>query len=419
MLVAGQASAYSGYLSGTIGLWLKSGNYCDAAVQDCTASLYPRSEFDTVQPFRNGQVEVTQGSATIGQGVTDDNGNFVMYWNTGNLSTQASVTFTARHKDSRFFFTNTSGQFLANVTGGFTLTNGTTQASPQNIGYWYAGSSASPTWYLNTFWQAEMQWRLSFALVGALDSVYTNVEVRGVAQNMPDFLGQCNTSCARGSEKKIQLDSLTSALSPQHRMMHEAGHVVSYQLKPNHGGYSQYCWPNATGSCTWSQGSAEWGSAAFEEGFATMMADTTLWNPDAVAPTSCLSSGRCSVNVNTNIETTHYPYATNNCSLSATSPEARWPISVQRFLWDVYDSHNDCDGDTIQEGWDAYWRLYAVMQTYPNGVDDHQIDEVWSSTSYTTIDDLDGRGATDYNHHYINDNGVDTNILWIDNCIPN
>jgi hypothetical protein len=265
---------------------------------------------------------------------------------------------------------------------------------------------------------AEIQWRTSLGLVGTLINSYTGIEIRGYANSIPGFLNTCNTSCANGT--KIQLDS-SAMFQVQGRIMHESGHVASGLLDSHLNG-GNYCWPStvsSTGSfCNWSLGTPEWAAASFEEAFATFTADSTLWSPDAVEPTSCLSQGRCDHAVDGNlIELTHYPYSTNNCSLNVNDPEARWPISTMRYLWDIYDNHNDADGDTIAEGWSNYWRMYGNLTNYPSGTSPGQKDEPWNST-YTAIDDYDGRGAILYQSHYDIQYGISTSLLRTSNCSP-
>jgi hypothetical protein len=165
----------------------------------------------------------------------------------------------------------------------------------------------------------EYQWEFTFANIGALVTNYTNVEIRGVATSIPGFLGTCAFSCSDGSQKKIQIDSTGSVFSPQSRILHESGHVVNYLMKPYHLGFFNYCYPNTVAPdgvggatpCQWSGPStndAEWADVAFEEGYATFSADNSLWAPNSVNPTSCISQVACADNSNTDIEQSDYPF---------------------------------------------------------------------------------------------------------------
>jgi hypothetical protein len=213
MVVAeSEAFAFTGYVSGNYSIWNKNGNFCDSAAQDCTGSYYPKASSDTWQPFLNAHAEVWQGANVIGQGSTDGAGHFVMSWTSSDLTTQAYVRWFTQQKDGRFTVENTAGQRVNNGSGTFTLVNGTTSGSPQNVGSWFSGSSANPDPSTNVYWALELEWRTTFNLVGALQTAFTNVEVRGFADNQPSFLGTCTTSCAQGSTKRIQFDSCFAIL---------------------------------------------------------------------------------------------------------------------------------------------------------------------------------------------------------------
>jgi hypothetical protein len=89
-----------------------------------------------------------------------------------------------------------------------------------------------------------------------------------------------------------------------------------------------------------------------------------------------------------------------------------------RFFWDVYDAVNDADSDTMQEGWDCFSCMYTNIANYPAGVGADQIDEPWSSTTYTTLDNRDGRGARSYWHNYTLSARSTVGVLRTDNCDP-
>jgi hypothetical protein len=437
LLVARQASAaYSGYVSGQFWLWNLNGNYCDPSTagrtDNCAYTYYPKSDFDTWQVMRNAHIELWQGSNVIGQGSTDLSGNYTMSWSSSDISTQAYVRFFSQDKDNRFYINDTNGLRMNYGSGTFTLTNGTTIGQPQNIGSLGGGSHANPGWWVNVYWAEELEYRTTFALVNTFVTNWTGIEIRGLANNQAGFLGNCPTSCAVGSSKRIQLDA-NAGFSPQGRILHESGHVADYIEKNYHGTSAQgsYCWPNTAAPdgvgggtpCGWSLGAdAEWGSAAFEEGLATFSADNTLWPPGQLQPTSCLSSVDCPINGSTNIEQTDYPYATNNCSTVAANPESRWALTVMRYLWDLYDNNNDADGETISTGNGAFSDMYDTLGDYPTGVGYEAIDDPWSDTTYTTVTNFDGRGAISYAQHFYNRNTTTYSNAFLvktDNCSPN
>ncbi|MCU0655024.1 MAG: hypothetical protein MUF64_06965 [Polyangiaceae bacterium] len=201
--------------------------------------------------------------------------------------------------------------------------------------------------------------------------------------------------------------------------MHELGHIASYVLKPYSNG-GDYGWPSTGIGGGWSQNSSEWGATAFEEAFATHGGNITFWSDNSVAPTTCLSSTTCYSGGtpvgNSNIEATSYPYTINNCDLSSSAPESRWPVSAMRFLWDVFDNRNDADGDSYTANSGCFWCQFGVMGLYPSGTGSNAIDEPWNA-SYSAIDNYDGRGSASYSANY-SSNFNSVTILRTDNCSP-
>ena len=397
MMCASTAEAASGFVTGNIKLWNRNGNWCDPALQNCTGARYLRAQYDVAVPLIGAIVELWQGSTPIGFGSSDLDGNFTLAWSSSTL-TNTRLRFFAQHAGGRFVIGDTTGNRMTSNSLAFTLVSGTTAGSPQNLGNAVAGTSGNPHWWLNVFWAAERQFRETINLVGALQVSYTGIEIRGIDDPIPGFLGSCPTSCARGSQKRIQIDSLPSALSPQSRIMHESGHVASYLLNPRMiPDANAYCYD---GNCDWSRTSPEWGNVAFEEALALHFADVTLWLPSSVAPTSCASQFRCAVNSNNNIEETHWAVNPSTCNWG--DEEERWAISVERMLWDVYDSVAEVAEENVSEGTGHFWRLFANVTQYPAGIDDHEIDEIWKNSARTVIDDYDGRNAEDYEFWYAN-----------------
>ena len=89
-----------------------------------------------------------------------------------------------------------------------------------------------------------------------------------------------------------------------------------------------------------------------------------------------------------------------------------------RYLWDVYDNHNDCDGDTYDANANLhYWQHFSMLGYYPSGTGTNQINEVWNSF-LTVVTEPDGRGALSYEANYSNTLSVSTGTLRIDNCGP-
>ena len=161
-----------------------------------------------------------------------------------------------------------------------------------------------------------------------------------------------------------------------------------------------------------------------DEATASFLGISTLWWPEAVHPTYCTSVGHCFTGSPpvplsyADLEHTSYPYDTDNCSKAAANPESRWPVSGMRFLWDLYDTTNDCLGDTIQDGWDCLECFWEVRTKYPDGVNAYQWEEPWTDTRYILHDNWDGRGMSSYEYNYRAAYSRASAVLWVDNCSP-
>lgn len=412
---AGSAHAVTGYVSGSWSLWNQNGNYCPSS-NTCTGSWYTQAGYDTWQPISNAIVWVVDSSdAIIGYGSTDDNGGFLVSWTRSTFPTQIGVVILPYHKDGRFYMANSLGQWINNWFGLVNTASGTTVTSPQNVGSWGVGGSTWPDPFYNAYWAAEWQWRWVMNAVGVLQSNFTNVEVRGFADTISGYLGSCSTSCAWGPFKQVQLDS-NAGFAPQARVMHEIGHIASYVTHPWQI-TTDYSWGGSGG---WCQTCAEWSVSSFEESFATHYGSITFWADDSTSPTTCLSSGTCYSSgtpfSGTNLEASSYPYNTNNCDTTTTNPESRWPLSMMRYLWDVYDNHNDADGDSYSASQSNFWEHLHNLAWYPEGTSTDEIDEPWNST-YTSVTEPDGRGGASYASNYLS-NVTDTYLLRTDNCTP-
>jgi len=416
------AQAVTGYVTGTWSLWNKNGNYCPST-NGCAGAYFVQSGFDQLWPISNGSIWVVDSSgAIIGTGSTDDNGNYTVAWSRSTFPSQIGVKVFPYQKEGRFWFANTAGQLINNWFGLVNTAANTTLTSPQNVGSWYVGSSAAPDPFYNSYWAAEWQWRYTMNLVGVLISNFTGVEIRGFANTINGFRGTCNTSCAWGPAKQVQLDQ-NAGLSPQARVMHELGHIATY-VTHNWQITGDYTWSppgQPPGASSWCQNCPEWADAAFEEAFATHYGSITFWADNAVSPTTCLSSGTCYDGTGTpfsgtDIEATSYPHTVNNCNTTSSNPEARWPLSAMRYFWDVFDNHNDADGDTYSANQGDFWKHLYNLGWYPEGTGLNQINEPWNST-LTSIDNKDGRGSSSYSTNYAN-NVTSTNLLRIDNCSP-
>ncbi len=402
LMGAGPALAASGYVSGKLQFWQKQGNYCPTG-RDCTGGNYLQAAFDKAQPLSDLQVQVVNATATAtvyGQGVTDAAGNYVIQWTTPAAPPSAKILWKYRQKDTRFELLSASsgGIYYSTNSGTVTLTSGTTQAAPQVLSTFTTGTSASPSHVANLYDGAYRQWFFALSYSGLMQNLFTGVKVRAFENTA------CPTSCASGSTKTITIDSTNSALMPQGRILHEMGHIASYLSKP-FSGTGAYDYPTqCTGCGSWSLQQAEWASAGFEEGFATYVGDVAMYWLFANQPTTCLSSSSCAL-------TTYHVETSTGSACGAN--QNRWPINVDRYLWDIYDSVDDpafVDTTSIN-----YWQFFAVLNAFPNGTANNQIDEPWNAT-YTAVDAYDGRGSADFEFRLNSLYAINSATLRSNNC---
>jgi len=424
MLVpASFAHAATGTLSGNWQFWNRNGNFCPTN-NACQGSRYTQAMFDRRQPISNATVWITDAAFNkIGQGVTNNSGDFNAQWTATAAPAQIRVLILPTHATNRFSFRNTAGQLVNNTTAVINLTG----ANPQNIGQWTVGTSASPDPFYNAYWAAELQWRNVLSFVGFQAANFVNIEVRGFADNIPGYLGNRPTSAADGPTKRVQLDA-NAGFAPQWRAMHELGHIANYvDANPfkasGAGDWMAGAVPPATQTGGWNAASGEWGSLAFEEAFATHYGDMTFWFANADTPTNCLAGNGITCysggapSAGTNIEASSFPFTVNNCSTAVAAPEGRWTLSAMRYLWDVYDDHNDADGDTYSAAQTHFAEHLAVIASYPAGTGANAINEPWNS-ALNSITEPDGRGCLSYASNFQSFSGVSTSLLRVDNCSP-
>jgi len=422
---ADSARAADGVVSGNWRFWNQNGNYCPTG-NACVGARYPQSVYNSWQPVSNGTVWILDsGGSLLGAGSTDTAGNYRVAWSRPTFPAQIQVIILPFQKDTRFFFANTAGQWINNTSGNLT-TAVSSSTNPQNIGVRSIGTQTAPDWFYNAYWAAERQWRDVMALTGVLTANFTNVEVRGFANTIPGYLtptGTFPSSAAAGASKRVQLDS-QAGLTPQARAMHELGHIATYVTHPWQFG-ANYTWAppgQQPGAATWLATSPEFGSAAFEEAFATHYGNIAFWWDNAVTPTTCYSTAHCyntagtTPTAGTNIEATSYPSTTNNCNTTATNPESRWPLSAMRFFWDVFDNRNDADGDSYSANNGHFWQHLHNLAWYPNGTSENQHEDPWNPAK-DALTEPDGRGSRSYRENY-RLNVRDIDILWTDNCSP-
>jgi hypothetical protein len=421
------ARAETGWVAGTFKFWNKNGNFCPYTAF-CNGAVYTEGMEDVAQPISNAFV-VVQGDSggIIGSGWTDVSGVYSIAWATpiGSPPSQIRVAVAPRHE--RFVIYNPQGTASGtnSITPWVNAIIGTTQANAQQFGKRTVGSSSLPQPYFNAFWAAELQWRTTLAFIGVLINDFTGVEARGfqdtiVSSTFIPITDTCTSSCTVGSLKQVQFDT-DAAFSPQSRAMHEFGHVASYLVRPWKVGVDDSL--NGSG---WDWSQSEHASMAFEEAIATHYGNITFWNTLSATPTTCLAGkDEYCYNVVTppatsvpvafsDFEASSWSGATNNCSVN----EGQLPISMLRFLWDVFDGRNDTTRDSYSALAGHYWQHASLMQFYDAGTGQFDHEEPWNGTK-TTVTEPEGRGAGSYAWNYVNRASLpNIDSQRSDNCQP-
>lgn len=383
----------SGVVSGHLQFYQNQGNFCPTT-RNCTGARYLQSEFNTYVPLRDIKVYMVRVSdgAAMGQAATDANGNFLLSWSiTGSSPVVAQLIVRGEHKDNRFFLRAADGTQLLLNTPTFNATSGSTSSNPQQIGTFAWGGPNNPNDVTNVYDGAWRTWDV-LRQSSILMQRFTNLEVR---ISSPD----CPTSCAQSTLNRILLDP-GAAYAPQARIMHEMGHIASYRGSGTFRSSGAYCYPNAPGNCGWTIDQPQWSSVSFEEGLATFLGDTGLYSSNAVAPHTCYASQTfCGTGV-FNIETS---------PITCVTDEGRWPLSVDRYLWDAFDSNADYVNEVQTRSW---YEFIDALASFPPGEGNRHSDEPWLGN---ILIDPDGRSAVDFRENW-KTLSVDTDLEWSSNC---
>jgi hypothetical protein len=379
----------SGYVSGRIWFYQHQGNYCTpSSTRDCTGSRYLSSQYNTNMPVGDVKVFVREGQTIVGQGVTDGNGYFNIYWDAGHRVSKVNFIWTAEQKDNRFAIRTGDGGTWVMWTGDMDTSFFTSSDSPQYLGDFTWGSPGAEHVMSNVYDGARRMWNDALSWSWTMQNRFTGLQVR-TTNNV------CTTSCADGNTNIINLDP-AAPFKPQGRIMHEMGHIASFRGSGNAlQTCRDYSWgPNTIG---WSLDGPEWGCAAFEEGIATFFGDTALYGANAVQPRTCLSDGECSDYWDIERKPTSCPADTG-----------RWPLNIDRALWDEFD--NQVDGETTFEN---LWVFFDTLEDYPAGAENHAREE-WQGDGTTR--DLDGRATFDWMYHYTERFGGTLFYPVVNNC---
>jgi hypothetical protein len=411
--VAMTAPAYaaSGVVRGTVQFFQNQGNFCPILSQqsrNCTGSRYSEMQFHVNRGLRHVRVYVKnqKNGSIIGQGTSNSEGGFTVSWSSKAEVAQASIFWEPEHKDGRFRVLTMGG--AAYQHPGWqqqALTSGTTMAAPQQLGNRVWGSLSNPYNIANVADGALRMWS-ALSSSALMITGFNAVKIH----TFTDPAGNdCPNSCAQG-KSYIKLDA-NAAYTPQARVAHEMGHIAAY-IANSYTPISDYCWSFST---------AEWRSDSFTEGLATFLGDASMWSDASADPRTCKSQGFCTAN----------PIEASSgaaCSTSSTNPEFRHPLSVARFLWDVYDSVVDtstiCTGGGCVTRTDQLTRSVAdildVFHAYPSCFGDHCDDEPWDSNIFGNwhVDNRDGRSAEDFEFNFQKKFGTSAMDAWQMNCKP-
>lgn len=388
-------AASSGTATGTIQFYQNQGNFCPTT-RNCTGAKYPQSQYNTSRPIKNVKVYLRRQSdnVVIGQGTTDNSGNFSISWSdpAGSGNVLAQLIWRGEQKDGRFRIAGSAGEFWI-WWSNKTLTNG----GNTSIGALTWGNSSSPHALSNLYDGAHTMWANSLAQSNRMNSFFTGVQVRAWDS------ATCPTSCADGPNNRIIMDD-NSAYSPQGRILHEMGHIASYRASrdQNYKQGGSYCFGGEAAPCGWSLNGPENASVHFEEGVATHLGDVSLYFQNAPEPHTCLSSVACANN-SFNVETS----SGTSCAANVN----RRPINAIRYFWDNYDSLSDYTGESLSRG---VWEVVDTIHAFDNGADNNQKNEVWNA-ALTVMDDLDGRSAVDFRTNW-NTWGTNSQTQLNNNC---
>jgi hypothetical protein len=97
--------------------------------------------------------------------------------------------------------------------------------------------------------------------------------------------------------------------------------------------------------------------------------------------------------------------------------EAHWPLTMQRFMWDVYDDVAAGETDTVVQGWD-WWRIWDNFANYPTGRLVNQTDEPWKDDGSNAVDDGETRASGAYASNFLNGYSIGIGGVRTINCQP-
>ncbi|MDD9947300.1 MAG: hypothetical protein OXU20_40045 [Myxococcales bacterium] len=401
---AQSASAASGVVSGVLMFYQNQGNFCPLG-RDCSGAKYTWLDYQRPQPFRKARIYVRRASdnAILGQGMTDAAGFFSITWSDPSVGiftpVDASLDYLGEHADGRFIIAGPNptpgvnpplpaGAPIVPLQSPFTALPGFTW-----LNFPTYGSAAANSFIAMLHDGAYRMWADSLSQSFRMRTLFWGLEIQAFDNSL------CTTSCAVGDSNVVVIDSTTSAMSPQARVMHEMGHIASYLANTNWTLYDAtrtvLALDYSANGFGWNLASPENESAGWEEAVATHYADIALYFPWADVPYSCLNTGACpdaASIINVPLE------PSPNCALPGSNLVVG---NHMQYHWDNYDSEIDYVGEIISE---PMFDVVNVVSTYSsgsgNGAGIARIDEFWNAAR-TAGDDVHGRSTQDFHNRWL------------------
>jgi hypothetical protein len=416
LLLPRAAFAVSGVVTGKVTLYVNQGQYCDTTIgMDCTAAHYLRAHntilSGVAQPIREARVELAdQNGTVIGVSGSDANGNFSISWTRSTTPTSATLRWAYRHIDSRFWVSAStapdspywSGTSSFAVVAGGTKDAGTFMWGDMEIRQAY--HSAERAWYE----------AFRYSSVGA--NTFSQVRI---IPNHPSAGPNTGFVDQVPSNRQVKLGT-NSTRYPIAVLHHEMGHMFHYLAQPAIKFTPIYNYPTpctaASPNGCWGGGhsvdSAEWKAASFSEGLASFLGTNPSYWHWAPQPQWCYATVSACGNTGWNQEV--------RPAGACAANEHRQELTLQRYLWDLYDSVNDAayDDATGENTHAAFWfaTLASELGTYGSGIENGHANEPWSTTALTTISPTkqDERAGLDYKAKL----NQAANLQHTNNCSP-
>ncbi len=387
-----------GLVWGELNFLQKQGNYCDSSAQDCTGARYRSYDYNSYQPVMYTKVYLYSNYTghVLGVGVTGRSGAFNIEFNTAETLSDVMLYWYSEDRDGRMRVFDKNGNRAKFTTSSMYVCTGGISCGSKPLGRlsWGANRMA------NIFDGAQRSYYDALDGSARMRAKITNVEIwKGRGGNTSNN-GDCPSSCASGSDKRIWLDT-NAHYMPQARVMHEIGHVASYQSNPRDGCMLSGGYDYGAGSDgAWSQESPEYFCAQFEEGLATFFASATLYGDYADEPRACLGDKHCGNSGSFNLEV-------EECGVSR---DHMFPLNTTRYLWDVYD--DQVDGNVNADTYDrSLFTIVDTLHKYASGTGNHEENELrtslWGNSTWDFVWNLRERYSIP----------LDTAPIWRRNCL--